>query len=393
MYCEHCGKKIDEDSIFCTYCGEKVKKEEKKPQKTEERKKKTEPKILLMIILILLFGFIFYHELTYFNSAENAIHQYLKDWKNKNYDSILNTLNIESTEFTSSSMLTKAFQEKKELKMLNYQIQNCEYNQNNTEAKCRITYQIDKNGITFEKTYELKKQKPNRLWIFTEWTINNNEIEVLDNWTIYLPKDSMAYLEQIDLKNYRNPEKDKSGFDAYTIEKIFKGSYELNLKMNTGMTLNAPIKVQNSEYTYQFSMQDISEEYKNEMKKIGEELISEIYSGIIDKKSFEDINSNYDISKLKSTYEKIKNEIEEDINLTKFLINDMKITNIKMNENGNLILTYQMNYQYSFTYTKEKKEITHDGESNDTFYVTVKNANLSEIEQIDSLVTYFSKKY
>ena len=26
MYCEHCGKKIDLDSVFCEHCGKKIKK-------------------------------------------------------------------------------------------------------------------------------------------------------------------------------------------------------------------------------------------------------------------------------------------------------------------------------------------------------------------------------
>ena len=393
LYCEHCGKKIDEDSIFCTYCGEKVKKEEKKPQKTEERKKKTEPKILLMIILILLFGFIFYHELTYFNSAENAIHQYLKDWKNKNYDSILNTLNIESTDFTSKTMLIKSLKEKKELQMFDYQIHSCDYETDKKEAKCYITYQTESNGITYEKVYQLERQEKNRLWIFAEWKVKNKEIEILEDWTIYLPKDSIAELEQVDLTPYRNIEKDKDGFEAYTIDKIFKGNYELNLKLNTGMILNSHIKIKNSEYNYQFNMQDISEEYKNEIKKIGEELISEIYTGIIEKKEFKDLSSNYDIDPIKSNYEKVKKEIEQEITLTKFSLNEIKVTNVKIEENGNLICTYQMNYQYTFQYKKEGKDLEHTGESNDTFYITMKDANLSEIEKIESLVTYFSKKY
>lgn len=393
LYCEHCGKKIDQDSIYCTYCGKKVKNTKEKNEKKTKNDPKPESKILLTILLLSIFGFVFYHELTYFNSPENAIHQYLKDWKNKNYDALLNTLNIENAEFTSQAIFTKALQEKKEFQIIDYQIQSCEESETKKEAECRITYQTDSNGITYQKTYQLERQEKNRLWIFAEWKVKNTDFEVLEDWTLYLPKDSQGTLEQINLIDYRNTEKDKNGFDAYTIDRILKGNYELNLKLNTGITLNSSIKIASKEYTYQFNIQDISTEYQDELKKIGEELILEIYTGIIEKKEFDQLTTNYEISNIKTTYEKIKKEINTKITLNKFSINELKITNIKMSENGNLILTYQMNYQYAFKYMNNQKEMTHNGESNDTFYITMKDANLNEVEKIESLVTYFSKKY
>ena len=52
-----------------------------------------------------------------------------------------------------------------------------------------------------------------------------------------------------------------------------------------------------------------------------------------------------------------------------------------------------MNYQYKFDYKIKEETKSHFGESNDTFYITVKNTDLNEIEKIDSLVSYFSKKH
>ena len=64
-----------------------------------------------------------------------------------------------------------------------------------------------------------------------------------------------------------------------------------------------------------------------------------------------------------------------------------------MDAEGKIIVTFQMNYSYQFEYFIDKEKKTHEGNSNDIFYLTFKNTELKEIEKIDSLVSYFSKKY
>ena len=54
MKCEHCGAKIDDDSVFCISCGKKVEekdvttKYQKKPEKTAQRNKL---KLILAIVI------------------------------------------------------------------------------------------------------------------------------------------------------------------------------------------------------------------------------------------------------------------------------------------------------------------------------------------------------
>ena len=52
-----------------------------------------------------------------------------------------------------------------------------------------------------------------------------------------------------------------------------------------------------------------------------------------------------------------------------------------------------MDYEYELNIQTNGKNETHQGKSSDVFYMTVKDIELNEIENIDSLVTYFSKKY
>lgn len=390
MYCEHCGKKIDEDSKFCEFCGTKLTKEEPKKEKFQKEKNPNETKILIVIMLIAIFGFIFYQELKYFNSPENAINSFLKDYKNKNYDSILENLNIESTPFTNAEILKTI--NKDLLNINDFKIIECKSDNSDT-AKCEISYRTNKNGMDSSKTYRLRKKEEKRLGIFTEWIIENQDIEIQNDWVLFLPKDSTGALEGINLFDYRSIENDKNGYDAYKIPIIFKGNYNLEMTTNSGITLKSTVKVNGSNYTYQFNLKDISDEMRNSIKNLGSETIETFYQGIISKKKKEELESNYDISKILSDYETLKAEIESDITLKEFKIIEIKITGLELKEDGKLFITYQMNYQYTFDYNSKEGTKSHSGESNDTFYITTKNTDLKEIEEIDSLVSYFSKKY
>ncbi len=395
LYCEQCGKKIDDDSKYCEFCGCKIKKEDSNNLTLKERRKnehKNETKYLFLLLLFSIFGYIFYQELKYFNSPENAINHYLKDWKNKNYDSILNTLNIENEEFTSIEQFKNAFNEKHEFEISDYQISHCETVEEEN-AICYITYQTEKNDIQYEKKYKLIKNATNRLWIFTNWSIQNEEYLPLEEWHLYLPKDSIGKINNIDLLPYRSKEKDKTGYDCYVIPKIFKGTYELSIQLNNGMTVKNKVKIKNQKYSYQFSINDITEEFQAEIKKMGTEIIHTLYNGVVRQQKWEDLTSSYDIQKIKKNYETLKTEITKEINLKHFQIVEMKVIGLEINEEGKLYLSFQMNYDYTIEYQEGDKIKNHQGNSNDTFYLTMKNIDLKEVEKIDSLVSYFSKKY
>lgn len=383
MYCENCGKKIDTDSNYCEHCGIKL---------VKESTTKKENKILLIIGLLIIFGAIFIWELKYFNSPNNAINSYLKNWTNQNYDIIKETLKLEESKFTTNEMFQKVFQNKEEFSIKEFHVEECKYNKSKKSATCNISYKTAKNGLSYQKTYNLTREDQNRLLIFANWKIENESFKTINNWILYIPADATAKLENIDLAEYRTPEKDKQGFDAYQIPQIFEGTYHLSLKMNTGMNLEKAINITKKEYTYQFNIQDVSLEFQESVKLLGTNLIETIYNGIANKKNIEELETTYDLTPITETYKTLQKELEK-ASLTSLKVKEMKVSGIDMSDDGKVFITYQMNYEYDIKYTKNEKELTHHGESNDTFYVTVKNIELKEIEKLDSLVTYFSKKY
>lgn len=55
MYCKKCGNEIEDDSVYCNFCGDKIdKKNIESKNKKETKKIKSKPKFLSMIILIIL---------------------------------------------------------------------------------------------------------------------------------------------------------------------------------------------------------------------------------------------------------------------------------------------------------------------------------------------------
>lgn len=388
MYCEDCGKKIDCDSVYCEYCGHKVGEEEI----YHPKKRSKENKILWIVLLFVCFGFLFFWELKYFNSAENAMQNYLKNWETKNYDVILTKLQIDKNEFISVDTFQKAFEKEPEFQLTDFQVTNCTYQNNGKSAICYVSYQTSKNGPYVETVFQLERKAKNRMLLFADWTIQDTKFSTIKDWKLYLPSDSQGSIMGINLEEYRYPNDDKTGYDCYRIPEIFAGNYSLQMTLKNGMEISKEIMVSNRDYTYQFHVQDISDDFKGQLEGLGTSIIETIYQGISSKTPFEDLKSSYDISELSKSYETLLEETKES-DLTNFKVMEMNITGIELNEEGKLYLSYQMSYEYDLVYLKDEKEVKHHGKSNDTFYVTISSLELKEIEKIDSLVTYFSKKY
>jgi predicted nucleic acid-binding Zn ribbon protein len=387
MYCEFCGKKLDPDAKFCEYCGKEVVNHHIHSKK----KNPNETKWLLTLIIICLFGFLFYQELRYFNSPENTLNHYLKNIKNQNYDNILSEFNIETNDFISNEIIKR---KKNETPLIEkFKVEECTYEKESQYAKCKVKYTTTKNHLNTTKTYFLKKKENKRLLLFTDWIIENQDLELIDNFTLYLPKDATGTLEGINLEAYRKFDSDKDGFDAYEIPFMIKGEYNLFLTMMNGLSLTSQIKINSNTYTYLFNLKDISNEMKEKITNIGKEIVEVFYKGIINKKKKEELTSNYDINSILPDYELLKKEIEKKIILKNFEIMDIRIINLDMNDKGNILITYQMNYQYEFDYSLNEDKKNHKGNSNDIFYITIQNTELNNIEAINSLVSYFSKKY
>lgn len=383
MYCEHCGKKIDLDSNFCEHCGEKVNPKKEKFIITREHK------ILLSILIFGGFVFLFLWELKYFNSPTNAINTYLKNWSNKNYDSILENLNMENTKFINQQIFEEIT--KDNINYNKYKIDSCHYQNNKENAICNIIFESTKDSTTREKSFTLEREKNNRLGIFANWKIKENDIKIITNFKLYLPEESTAVLINQELNDYYNADLDKNGYQCYIIPQIIQGKYPLKVKMKNGMVIDKEININKPEYTYQFNVQDTSAEFQNELKVLGTSVIETIYQGAVNKTKFEDLNSTYNLSKIKENYTQLTNDLAN-TNLTELKVKEIKISKIKINNEGKIEITYQMRYNYKIKYQKNGKEETYEGSSNDSFTMKVKNMELQEIESIESLVTYFSKK-
>lgn len=404
MYCEYCGKKMDEDSVFCEHCGKKIEEETKKTEtkKIEARKiekevvKKRHPaetRILFAIILVVVFGYVFFLELRHFNSPENAMNGIMKDFREQNYQAILENFGIENNEFISSEIFSNVYKDKlDELKIFDYQVVSCDL-KTESKANCTVSYKTSKNGITEQKNYDLVLKEEKKFLLFQDWALEETNVKAINDYILYLPKDSQALLLGKELNNYRSSLNDKDGYDAYKIPKLFNGIYPLEITFSNGMKMSKELAVTKESYTYQFAVSDLTEEYKKQLTDLSENLMNTFYQGIINKTKFEELKTNYDINLLKETYDKLGKDILKDTKLTNFQVGKIRLTDLELTESGEFYLTLQMNYDYTLSYFVNEKETIHNGKSNDTFYIIIKNAEMKEITKLESLVTYFSKKY
>lgn len=378
MYCEHCGKKIDIDSRFCEYCGARVKDIQ---NENDVKHVSKESKTVFFFVLFIGFILLFLFELRYFNSPNNAMQNYLKAWENENYDVILDSLMMEESKFITKDVFLSVFENAKEKDLKKFQVSTCDYENNKREATCSVSFVL-KNGNSYEKMYHLKKEENHKMILFTNWKVENDDIEVIQDFLLYLPNATKGTLMNEPLEEYRYVDGDKSGYDCYKIPSLLKANYRLEVDM-MGTTIQKDIFIKRKEYTFAFDNHDLTEESKKKLLLLGKDIVTSFYNSAIGQAESVE-SSDYNFSLTDEIYQKFKHDIASS-GLTKFEVNEIKVMHISMKEDGKVVISFQMNYGYTLNNNKK-------GTSNDTFSITFQNIDLKIIESIDSLVTYFSRK-
>ncbi len=360
MYCIYCGKKIKEEDRYCKYCGKKVKKETFLNSK--------EMKIGLLLVGIACILTITVQVVKTLTSPNYVSYVYMKNIQKKNYKALLKNTN--QTTFVNEKTLESLIENDEDYQIKDFQVDSCEMNE---EPTCKITILTKKKG-TITKRLHLQGKK---LFNLIKTYQIKDEWKTKEDWYLYLPENSEAYLDGISLDSYKTDENQKEHFDGYKIPSILEGTHELDLTWNT-MTLHREIHIEANAYTYNLEKNDLEENMNQLLIQKSIHTIELLYQSIEEKKSFEEIpNIEND---LKETYQKLQQKDVEKI--TNYQIANANILGMQV-ENGEILITMQLTYQYEIKEAKKEK--------NDTCFITFDNT-LKNIKKIDSLVTYFSEK-
>lgn len=411
MYCPDCGKKNDNEANFCGYCGTKLvsnvkkvkvkdsQKSNPKPKKnitkpTEKKKVSIKSKIVIailaiLVILLIVFFCVFGGKC----KASKVAEGYFVALMNKDTDSLYQYLEVDNKDFTSKKLFEKIYEGEKE-KLVNYSVQKEDKSVNGLSTSVTIDYTLEGDSKESSKTIYLIKGKYKKFLFFDNWQISDENSIIVEDVVFKVPKGATITLEGVKVNKKYLENMGSSSYDRYAIPKMFKGKYDVNVKLKNGIILKGEVKVNNSG-TINLTNLDVDENTEKKLEKQLPSIIEDLYKSAMDDKSFYDIKKSYEYSKadlddLEESYEDFANYISD--TLTKFTVKNVDVEGCKITSKGYLYIEANVEYEYTLDYEFLGEKQTKTKETEDTMYFTFDYVK-GEFKLVDmsSMATYFSR--
>lgn len=341
MKCPNCDNAIKPDDIYCGNCGKKIKKESKFLNEIEKNRKTI---LILLISLLILTSLI--SVLNYFCSPVYEAEKYFNYLKDNNTSKIYEYIASDSS-FTTEEILKKKMSSIKgatNIQIINKYI-------SNDEALITFSYELN-NEINIANV-SLSKSGHKYL-IFNNWKVNSGKVS--KNITLKLPNNSKATIDGIDISSYLTD--DGEDLDTYKIPSMITGKYKLKVELQDGNVIEKEFETAN-DVTFMINSTTLSDENKKILDDKSTELINSIYSGLINDVDYNSINYNDSVKKI---YKDLRYNYKRfEISLTEFNLSSMDLISSNYNDNGNLELTYEIEYDYKATYQGTSYSSTNRG--------------------------------
>lgn len=417
MFCGECGAKIKKNAAFCGECGAKIPKENpeeekeqvisEKPYKPMSKKKKIG---LLALVIVIVLAVVGYNILKKNFGPEGVATTYFKALMSNDSDRIYDSLKLDGdTTFITKEVFKEVFdQDNNSLaNITNYKLSEVDYSDDKLTATVKFTVMKEKESG--ERTVEINvvKQSTKKFLIFDEWELANDNISVLgidlvEDYQIRVPKGAKVSIEGIELTNeYLSSEESTDELDVYVIPNLFATTIDIKTVLPSGIEINDEESVSryNSRYTAELSLKALSDDMVTKIQEQIKNDLTTMYANIIAKKDWNAVKESYsynnvNLSDLQDEYVELYEDIAEDDDKTlkSFEVTNVTLTNVKLSDDGELVVSAKFNYNYTIDYQTYKDETkTKEGKSSYNTTITYDYfENAYKIKDIYGTVTYFS---
>lgn len=391
MFCPECGKKNEEGATFCESCGAKIEETKVIKPKAPKKKMAKKNKIIITVVVILAVvliggGLILSNN---YKPSKVALN-YFKALMNNDTDKLYDYSNITKNEFTTKKIF-KEVTDSKKTNVLNYSVTDEQISSDGLSAQVKISYTTEGNSSALSKTIYLVKDKKNKMLIFDNWKISEGSSLVTENYEITTFKDATLKLEGVTVnKSYKKSSSSKK-YDTYVIPQLFKGSYDAEVTLKNGLTLESEIDV--SSYSSTIDTIKLSDKDEKALETSIKKVVNDLYTSAIAQKAFSDIKGNYEytggsLTKLESAYNSFTNYIKSS-GLTEYSVTDVEVQRLSMTDDGYIYVNVDIDYKYTAKayFSEETVSKTDD----DTAYLTFDYNDGFKLVNVSSLATYFSR--
>ena len=455
MFCGECGTKNEKDSAFCSNCGSKLeheeeteviekpakkttkktaeKKEEKKVEQNVEEKEVTqveEPKqevpvtpsttvvervvvqeqpktmskktkniiIVLIVLAVLGFGaYKFGEELT---SPKNVAKEYIKAVINQDLGTLYKYLELgKDKTFVTSKIFKEVFKDKAktESKISNYKVTDVEYS--DLTAIVKFTYTTKSSSDEKKDSVKLIKTSKKKYYIYDEWKIADLTAEdvALEDYTIKVSKGAKLEFAGVKVASkYIDKDESSDSVDVYVLPQVFRGKTKVKATLDNGVVIENEVvpSSYNKVYTVKFDENSLTEKQKKELVNSFKEILSDLYDNAIDGKKYDDIKDDYKNTgkKFETNYNEFVDDIANSYNkLSKIEFKEIKLSDVSLNDDGNLVVKVRASYDYTVKYTTYSGEDKTSEKSDYNYITLVLGSSKSKyyLVDIERISTYF----
>ena len=392
MFCPECGKKNVEGAQFCEHCGAKIAEESKtvsppKPRKPMKKKTIIIISVCVALVVILVAGGLILSN--NFKPSKIAT-DYFVALMNGDTDKIYDYINVPDSEFTTKKIFKEVVDAEKE-DLVNYQVVKEEKSTDGLSAQVTISYTLEGRTNPLESTIYLIKDKNNKMLIFDNWKISDGSSLVGEDYEFTVFKDASVKLEGVEVPEKYKEESSSSRYDTYVIPAIFKGEYDAEVTLKSG--LKTTDKLNTAGYDSSLTSFELSKDTEKELATSVKDYTSKLYKAALEQKSFDDIKKDYeyknaDLDDLEDAYDYFVSSIKNS-GLTAFTLTDAEVDRYSINSDGYLYVTATIDYKY--TVKSYFSDETVSKSDDDTVYLTFDYSDGFKLVDASSLTSYFSR--
>lgn len=326
MFCENCGTKNPEGTLYCENCGAKMIADENpypasapqpeynnnsfapdfnKNTSAPEKQMSVKSKITLIIVLVIAAAAaVFWFVGKSVNSPDKVVEKYIQGVKDSDLGAIYDTLDIPENEFMNKDLFVSVWGRDGEKSG----VDECGFKQTASDEDTityTVEYESEEHGNS-ESELVLEKQEEKNWLIFDTYKVKSSEM-VAENFEVSVPSGAELKIEGITAdKKYidnESPERDVYVFPAlYATELVFEVSTPYS---------EPTVKEIYASTNGEASIRELSlnSETKKALSEKTESFIKEFASFATDKKDFSELSSYFSsgasLDSLKYSYEYI----------------------------------------------------------------------------------------
>lgn len=348
MYCEKCNKVSKKGENYCSECGTKLKRKE---FKISDKSKNVIISFIFLLTVLIVVGF----GLNYIGSPEFKSKEYFESVINNDADKIYSYLEDYKSDFVSKEIL----KEKMSLfeNVEHYSIINVE----KTEKNAIVEYEYQTSNEIKTIYVLLTKENDN---ILNSWHINSGKIK--ENIKIKVPTGSVITIDDKEITKYQNNDEDEY-YDTYEIPYMISGEYQVKTTLN-GITVEDEISVESNK-TYYISHIDLEDELEDKFEDQAIDRLNDIYRNAINGTSYDEMKEK--IPNMEKTYKNLKRTFaNSSLKINELIIKDAELKDATYNSEGNLEITFLVDYALNYTYNLNGEDKTNSNDSSSIVVLT-----------------------